>query len=203
MTDRPYHHGNLRQELLEHAWTVVERDGAEGLSLRGISREIGVSHGSSARHFREKQELLDAIAAEGFTRMNTALAEAAAAQQGVEGKLRASGLAYVAFAVSNARILDVMYDAKHRAETGSELNALSHTAMASLTAGITAAQATGEVRPGDPEQLALIVFAHFHGVATLARNDLLDGTDWHDAATLIIDAAWNNISTAPPASTTS
>ena len=65
-TERAYHHGNLRAALIEQAWGLVDSDGAEALSLRQLARDIGVSHGASARHFRDKQALLDALAVEGF-----------------------------------------------------------------------------------------------------------------------------------------
>ncbi|MEU8239126.1 TetR/AcrR family transcriptional regulator [Actinoplanes missouriensis] len=188
----PYHHGNLRAELLERAWEVVDRDGLDGLSLRGLSRDIGVSHGASARHFRDRQSLLDALARMGFERLNRALSETAGTASFAE-RLRAAGHAYVAFAVAHPRILDLMYDAKHHPSASAELVELSHTAMRDLVAMITAAQEAGEARPGDPRQLALIVFANVHGVATLATGDLLDGVPWPEAAALTIDFAWQGI----------
>jgi hypothetical protein len=65
--------------------------------------------------------------------------------------------------------------------------------MHTLVEAITAAQAADEVRAGDPQQLALIVFANLHGIATLATDDLLDGVPWQDAAASSIDFTWHGI----------
>ena len=74
---RPYHHGNLRQALLQAAELALEARGATDLSLRELSREVGVSHTSPRRHFADKQALLDALAQTGFQRLDAILAEAA------------------------------------------------------------------------------------------------------------------------------
>jgi AcrR family transcriptional regulator len=74
---RPYHHGNLRQALLQAAEMALEVRGATDLSLRELSREVGVSHTSPRRHFAGKQALLDALAQTGFQRLDAILAEAA------------------------------------------------------------------------------------------------------------------------------
>ncbi|WP_329139338.1 TetR/AcrR family transcriptional regulator [Streptomyces sp. NBC_01476] len=67
--DRPYHHGNLRAELLAHAERMLDESGQDGLSLRELARAAGVSHGAPRRHFADRQALLDALAAEGFERL--------------------------------------------------------------------------------------------------------------------------------------
>ena len=197
MTERPYHHGNLRAELLEHAWKVVERDGVDGLSLRGISREIGVSHSASGRHFRDRHQLLDALARMGFHRLNQAIAAATAPTAGVEERLRASGRSYVEFAVAHARVLDLMYAQKRRPDASEELRSLSEEPMSLLVETITGAQAEGIVRTGDPHELAVVVFASVHGVATLATDDLLDDVPWERAAESTIDFAWRGIAARP------
>ena len=63
---RPYHHGDLRASLVETAARLLEKEGAAALSLRRVAREAGVSHTAPYRHFRDKHELLEAVAAAGF-----------------------------------------------------------------------------------------------------------------------------------------
>ena len=70
MTDQPYHHGKLREALLARAREVIEEAGVEGLSLRQLARDLGVSHAAPGKHFRDKQALLDALALDGFRSMN-------------------------------------------------------------------------------------------------------------------------------------
>jgi AcrR family transcriptional regulator len=74
-----YHHGNLRIALLDRAAEVIAESGIEALSLRALARDIGVSHAAPSRHFKDKADLLAALAAEGQRRMIDALNEAAEA----------------------------------------------------------------------------------------------------------------------------
>src|ERR1700704_6555268 len=69
MSERAYHHGNLRTALLEQAERTLRDRGAEELSLRELAREVGVSHGAPRRHFADRQALLDALAEAGYARL--------------------------------------------------------------------------------------------------------------------------------------
>ncbi|ANJ26045.1 TetR/AcrR family transcriptional regulator [Agromyces aureus] len=193
MSERTYHHGNLRQVLLDRAWTTLDDDGLAALSLRQLARDAGVSHGASARHFRDKQALLDALAIAGFTRLNADLAAAAAGPAPFDRRFRTAGLAYVSFAVEHPAILDTMYTAKHHPDASAELVRLSHAGMATLVALIDEAQRSGAVRAGDASEFALVGFAAVHGVAALAIDDLLNGTGWQDAAQATISFVWRGL----------
>ncbi len=75
MEKAPYHHGDLRNALLDAARRIVERDGAEAVSLRSLAEDLGVSRGAPYRHFPDRDTLLAEVAAAGFE-------EHAAAYQG-------------------------------------------------------------------------------------------------------------------------
>ncbi|GAA5209732.1 TetR/AcrR family transcriptional regulator [Microbacterium kyungheense] len=199
MTERTYHHGNLRAALLERAWEVVDADGADALSLRQLARDVGVSHGASARHFRDKQALLDALAVEGFSRLNGALLDAVAAPGSFGDRFRAAGDAYVGFAVQHPAILRTMYSVKHHDAASPELGEVSHVALTALVDFVSAAQQAGELREGPSDELALVAFAAVHGVATLATDDLLDDVPWQQASAVTVASVWRGIA-APPAS---
>lgn len=62
-TKRPYHHGKLREELLLSAFDILERDGADAISIRAVARAAGVAHSAPVNHFPNKQSLLTALAA--------------------------------------------------------------------------------------------------------------------------------------------
>lgn len=196
MTDRAYHHGNLRHVLLERAWATIDGDGLDALSLRQLARDVGVSHGASARHFADRTALLDAIAIAGFERMNETLASAVASETTFAGQLRAAGLAYIGFAVEHPAILDLMYKAKHHPDASPELVTLGRASMTVVVTVVGEAQARGEVRPGDVERQSLVVFAAVHGVAALATDDLLDGVPWREAAVATIDAVLSALTVA-------
>ncbi|HEY1106147.1 TetR/AcrR family transcriptional regulator [Agromyces endophyticus] len=196
MTERAYHHGNLRQALLERAWSTIDDEGLDALSMRQLARDVGVSHGASARHFADRTALLDAVAITGFERMNTALAEAVAAEPTFAGGLRSAGFAYIGFAVEHPAILDLMYKAKHHPEASVELVDLGRASMAAVVALVAEGQQRGEIRPGDVERQALVVFAAVHGVAALATDDLLDGVDWRVAADATLEAVLGALAVA-------
>jgi AcrR family transcriptional regulator len=198
VSERTYHHGNLRAALLDRAWDVVDAHGADALSLRRLAREVGVSHGASARHFRDKQALLDALALQGFGRLNAALADAAGSPLPFAHRFRAVAEAYVAFAVAHPALLAVMYTAKHHPEASEDLRDASHAGMSGLVDLFAAGHASGDLRPGDPQQQALVAFAAVHGVATLATDDLLDGVPWQDAAAATIAFVWEGLAAPAP-----
>jgi len=98
-----YHHGDLRGALLEVARETLEKSGVNGLSLRDLARKAGVSHSAPYRHFASRQDLLVALATEGFNELSQSLSEH-------EGKpLQAMGQAYVAFAIANPALYKLMF----------------------------------------------------------------------------------------------
>lgn len=66
---RTYHHGNLRQALIDMAVQVAEESGHEELSLREVARRLGVSSGAPFRHFANRAQLMAAIAEEATVRL--------------------------------------------------------------------------------------------------------------------------------------
>src|SRR5512145_3325109 len=96
-----YHHGELRQALLDAAAAVVEREGVEALSLRELARRLGVSHAAPAHHFADRAALLVELARDGYARFGEALAKAAAAEPDPLERLREVGRAYVRFAIEH------------------------------------------------------------------------------------------------------
>lgn len=193
MSERSYHHGNLRSALLDRAGHVIESDGVEELSLRQLARDVGVSHGASARHFRDKHALLDALAVEGFHRLNAELAAAASSAGSFADRFRAVGMAYVEFAVAQPALLGLMYRAKHYPQASAELVGASGIGMRGLVALFEQGQESGDLREGSADEDALVAFAAVHGVATLATDDLLDGVPWRDAAERTIDFVWRGL----------
>ena len=119
---RPYHHGNLRQELLRVAEAALEARGVQELSLRELSRELGVSHASPQRHFPTKQDLIDALAIMGFERLSSVVGKAAEAQDNdFKARLTKAALAYVGFGLQHPALFALMFEAKRRPGMSAEL----------------------------------------------------------------------------------
>lgn len=138
MAERPFHHGNLRTVLLDEATAVLRESGVDGLSLRDLARRAGVSHGAPRSHFVDRQALLDALAESGFQRL-TADVRAALGDPGDDVRarfLRVAGV-YVDFAIDDAALMDLMFQAKTQAgggpprvtEAAAELFAVLDSAM--------------------------------------------------------------------------
>jgi AcrR family transcriptional regulator len=107
---RPYHHGDLRRALVDAARRLLEAEGPSALSLRAVAREAGVSPAAPYHHFKDKAELLDAVAQEGWDVLSGLMADAKSKTEGLH-QLTALGIAYVCFARDNPALYRVMYDA--------------------------------------------------------------------------------------------
>ena len=173
MADRPYHHGNLRDALLAQAEQTLREQGLEGLSLRELARQTGVSHGAPRRHFADRQALLDALAESGFARLGAELRGAAeSAGEGYEARLRATATAYVRFAISDAALLELMFAGKQRAQAGA-LHQAADRAFSVILELIDEGQTNAALEPGDPEHIGLLLFATMQGLAALVTAGIV------------------------------
>ena len=177
MTDRPYHHGDLRAVLLEGAERALAARGPAALSLRELAREAGVSHAAPSRHFRDKKALLDALALNGFERLTGQLTAAAAAPGDTRSGLLAMARVYVAFALDNAALLDLMYARKHEPDSPEELTTAVGRLLDTVMGTITEGQRTGEIAAGDPMVIAFTVSATLHGFAALHSTTAPEDAD--------------------------
>ncbi len=173
---RPYHHGNLREALLSAAERAVETIGAGNLTLRELSREIGVSHASPRRHFADRQALLDALAQRGFERLGAALARAARGKEaGFEARLTRFARVHVRFARRHPVLFGLMFAAKGRPDAPDALRQASEEALAPATAIFTDGQARGEVVAGDPARIGLAGYAAVQGLIALTAGGKFKG----------------------------
>lgn len=150
---RPYHHGDLRRELLLAAVGLIEEVGPSALSLRELARRVGVSHAAPAHHFGDKAGVLTAVAVEGFDRLRDEL-EAPADFMEV-------GVAYVRFALENRAHFSVMFNVDlYHADDPALLEARRRAGEALNRGAAAAAGASLDVN-------ALAAWSLVHGFATL------------------------------------
>lgn len=110
MNEKPtgtYHHGDLRRALIEAALEIVGTKGVDALTLRSVSRMLGVSHAAPVYHFPTKGDLIIAVAQEGFRKLADRLE--AACEGPVEGRIIRVGVAYLDFARENPNHYRVMF----------------------------------------------------------------------------------------------
>lgn len=106
----PYHHGALRQALVQATESLLAERGAEGFSLREVARRAGVSPAAPAHHFGDAAGLLTAVASLGFEALTLAL-QAGEDRGGADARaaLRGQGQAYVAFALQHPGRFRLMF----------------------------------------------------------------------------------------------
>lgn len=156
-TPRPYHHGNLRREILDAALDEICERGPVTLSMRELARRAGVSHSAPGHHFGDKAGLLTAIAVEGYELLGEALTHA----RDTGGFLEV-GLAYIGFAVDHPAHFEVMFRPDlYRHEDPSLVAAQAETTR--LLYG-----PAGDAFPDDDAQRTGIAgWAFVHGFASL------------------------------------
>jgi AcrR family transcriptional regulator len=192
---RPYHHGNLRRELLERAEETLRERGVGALSLRELARDLGVSHAAPGRHFRDKQALLDALAQYGFERLGRELDDAIEdAGGGFRGRLTAFAQTYVSFAARNGALLDLMFAGKHRPGADESLKAAAEDAFARPLALVTEAQVAGEVVSGHPERVATVLFAALQGLVSMTNSGLLEDANIDEVVAETIEGLMTGLS---------
>ena len=110
---KPYHHGDLRRALVDAARRLLETEGPASLSLRAVAREAGVSPAAPYHHFKDKSELLEAVANEGWTLLSQSIFSSI---DPAAPDPMAPALAYVTFARGHPALYRIMYDAAREKE---------------------------------------------------------------------------------------
>jgi AcrR family transcriptional regulator len=148
---------------------LIERAGADALTLRGAAKLAGVSQAAPYRHFRNKEALLAAVAEEGFRAMVELMGRRSAPhRKDPAARLRALGRAYVEFAARHPAHFRLMFGrmpVERTAHPG--LQAAATAAYGLLIDAIRDCQTAGLARAGEPEELALCAWSAVHGLSAL------------------------------------
>ena len=174
---------STRDRLLQAARDVAAKEGLEGLTLRAIARQAGLSHGAPLRHFPSLASLLAAVAADGFDRLVDAVdvavagvdREAAAAGRTPTAteRVRASGRAYVERAIAEPGVFQVTFRPERCDITDPEYARAGAESFAQLQGLVEAAQAEGWHAGVEPARAAAVVWATVHGIAELHLHGAL------------------------------
>jgi AcrR family transcriptional regulator len=173
---RPYHRVNLKQSLLDAALGLIAEVGPQTFTLREVARRAGVSHNAPYRHFRDKDDLLAAVAAQGFDRLTESMKKTMAKGRTAAERLNLAGRGYVQFALQSPQHLLVMFEGPRPAEPRPEYAEPAQRAFQTLLDAIAAAQAEGVLPKGDPYPLAVVAWSGVHGLAKLAIGGQLPFT---------------------------
>ncbi|MBT2389276.1 TetR/AcrR family transcriptional regulator [Streptomyces sp. ISL-1] len=163
MTRTTYHHGALRQALIDGAREILAEGGHEQFSLNEVARRAGVSTAAPYRHFSGKDELLAAVAEQGYATLHASLERASADTADVRERLLRLAGAYVRFAHDHPDLFVTMF----RSWPGAA--PVGHDSFEVLLQAVVDAQATALIpaKPS-PELMARSIWATLHGLAVLS-----------------------------------
>jgi AcrR family transcriptional regulator len=191
----PYHHGALREALIEAAVGLARDGGPDAVVLREVARRVGVSPNAAYRHFTDLPDLLDAVAdaslgmlARAMERELASLPEAVDSESAAVNHLMAAGRGYVHFALAEPGLFAAAFS-RPKAEIGDfgDTGESGMPAAAFLQRALDGLVVVGLLAPQDREAAVINAWAAVHGLSTLLLGPL--GAVPSEAHEMIIDAS--------------
>jgi len=172
---RSYHHGDLKEALVEAAAAIVRTKGLDALTLREVARRTGVSPAAPYRHFPDRRALVAAVAERGFERMQVAMMEGMKSAGGRAG-FKQVALAYVSFGLTNPAEYRVMFGPE-MADTRDfpSLRETSRGVLGGTAEAVSQLQKAGLIGPGEPWLIAVALWSTLHGLVMLMLDGQTEG----------------------------
>ena len=174
-----YHHGNLKEALIESACSVCECEGHENMSLRSIAKNVNVSQTAPYRHFKTKQDLLSEVAKRGFIELKNALINASYNTKIAEDpkeKFLDMGLAYLNFGLNKQNTYDLMNGPECPKDDYPELKTEAQETFAILITAIV--ELKPRINETELEMMSIKHWATLHGLVSLLRNKDMAESEW-------------------------
>ena len=174
-----YHHGNLRQSLLDASVALLDSEGLEALSLRRLAEQVGVSRQAPYHHFRDKQALLAAIGEQGFALLNQLLGSFTDNPAiSLDERLYRAVMGYLNFALEHRALYRLMFgqtlwrSEQTRSDTD-EFQRYAKDCFRQYVQLFDLLKEAGELPPEENTlRLAQLLWAAMHGLAQLAADGL-------------------------------
>jgi len=169
MPSKSYHHGDLKNALIQAGVEILSKEGIEGLSLRKVAQRAGVSHNAPYSHFPDKQSLIAAISTEGFKQLYEELDTAVSTYANdPKRQLQEGAWAYVQFAMSNTDTFKIMFsgvlDKEKEYPAFVEISQKTFHRVVDI---VRACQDAGILSATPPEMMAVSVWGQIHGIISL------------------------------------
>jgi len=166
-----YHHGDLKEALVQAAYTLIAQDGADNFLLSDACRLAGVSTAAPYKHFRDRDELLEIVVSRAFDVFGERSMEAVKTkgEATLEGII-AMGEAYVAFAVEQQHLFRLMFGRRSRPKDAEQCNEEDAKCFHGVIDQVTKyciAHGVG----GDPRAIAIRLWTFVHGAASLLIDE--------------------------------
>jgi AcrR family transcriptional regulator len=169
-----YHHGDLRDTLIEATLALIETRGVDGFSLREVGRQAGVSPRAPYHHFENRAALLAVVAQHGYEQLGAALQSAAQGASGAGQLVPRLIDAYVEFAQQQRAHFQLMFrPAAYQKDAHPEVSATGDRAIAVVLDAL-AASLEGQIDRRQLQEIAVLVWSVAHGLASLLNDGALD-----------------------------
>jgi len=171
---RGYHHGNLREALIDAALELIAEKGAAGFTFADAARGAGVSPAAPYRHFRDRDALMADVARRGFEVLAEDLEQASTAgDPDPIRRLEQIGQAYIEFARKEPALFSAMFESGHSYEAPEVVVAEERAFGVLLEASQELADTVEDDRRPPPMMMALHMLSLAHGIAALyTRGDV-------------------------------
>lgn len=180
MTDnKKYHHGNLKDKLIETALKIISEQGLEKITMRSLAEKIGVSRTAPYRHFPDKDALLCAIAEQGYTKFTEEIKKNIGdLNENPLLKLKKVGMAYVEFAIVNPVHYRLMFGNEIvQSKRTPELEKCVEQVFKNTLDLIEICQEKNLIRPINPYIIANSLWSMSHGISTLLNDGQIDSAN--------------------------
>lgn len=164
-----YHHGHLRDAVLQQALKLIRKRGDVNFSLREVAEAVGVSHAAVYRHFRNKIDLLATVAAAGFDQLGQSIQAAGKdADCSPDERLARQGTAYIQLAIQRPGHFTAMFAPEiQRGEQAVQVQAAADKAYGYLTETVARKLGTNDLQDPRVHLHSMRYWALIHGLACL------------------------------------
>ncbi len=169
-----YHHGALDRALVDAAIELTTSRGVESWGMSDAARHLGVSTGAPYRHFKNKTELLDAVARHGLVATRDSILRAVAKSDDPRAQLVAVTRGQVRLACRQPTLYRLTFSGVRRDTWKKLAGADPQSAFGTLRAVVERWQEAGLFRAGDPVATAILLWAHTHGLASLVATGRIE-----------------------------
>ncbi len=166
---KTYHHPNLKEKLLEESLKEIDSKGIEGLSLRNLSKKLGVSQSAPFRHFSSKQDLLNALALKGFSLLENYIDfDIFDKNMDVFERIRQFAQGYINFVMSNQSFYKLMLNLElFHGQESEEVRKAGDKTVLHIVNIIREGQKQGVIKDDQAVFLSIYFWSTFHGLLDL------------------------------------
>ena len=177
MVKKEYHHGNLKEELINIAMEVIAKEDVEKLTLKVLADATGTSRSAIYKHFQNKDALIETIIKNGFEKFDEETTPYLKDQsKPLIDRFYLTGKLYVEFAKKNPNLYRLLFGKKyaHIREETLSIKDEDCSGFAALKKAIEEGQEQGLLKKEDSYKQAIVIWASMHGIASLIIDGFMD-----------------------------